>query len=499
MASFLILAVAAGEASSGEAATGPFLFSEVKRLKDNLLPNMDSLVPPGFGTEVKIQLEVFKIDQVDIARGQLKLKVWLRYGWKDHRLSWDPNDYGGVSDIRLFPNIHSGGNGDSPDNRMWVPTLHWYNSVQSPDVTSEVGAAWVTSDGGVYRAVPGHLEIQCRFAGLSNFPRDELSCMFDVGGWDYGDSVMNLTFADFGGHGGALIHQHRTKVDVMESSLTSYQEYSLLRLETARTMHEYTCCPNDPYTNLEFRIFLKRSSLYYFWAIEFPTILITCISFLVFWLDASNCGERLGVGVTMMLAVQVVKIVNNGLLPVCGETLWIEMLLLVNEAFCVVSLVASCVAVWRVFRGLGTVAEKSGDDFDYWMRRTVPATYAVVLGFVYSIELPDGYRGLSDSSTLATPPAPPPPPSPLDPAPPPSSPLAPTYPPPFPPVMSMRDGMFPWIVHVGRVFVAPAIIVAVIAAMQLMKLRRRRASSKLDVKGNVGSSEAPPPASQPIC
>ena len=88
MASFLILAVAAGEASSGEAATGPFLFSEVKRLKDNLLPNMDSLVPPGFGTEVKIQLEVFKIDQVDIARGQLKLKVWLCYGWKDHRLSW---------------------------------------------------------------------------------------------------------------------------------------------------------------------------------------------------------------------------------------------------------------------------------------------------------------------------------------------------------------------------------------------------------------------------
>jgi hypothetical protein len=47
--------------------------------------------------------------------------------------------------------------------------------------------------------------------------------------------------------------------------------------------------------------------------------------------DATNCGERLGLGVTLVLAIEVTKIVIQELLPVCGEMLWIEVLLTVSE------------------------------------------------------------------------------------------------------------------------------------------------------------------------
>ena len=97
-------------------------------------------------------------------------------------------------------------------------------------------------------------------------------------------------------------------------------------------------------------------------------------------------------------------------------------------------------AVWRVFRGLGTVEEKSGEDLDYWMRRTVPAAYALAIGVVYSIELPDNYRGLTDTSSNS--------------------------------VMSMHEGMFPWIIHAGKLLIAPAVIAAIVAAFQLMKLKQ---------------------------
>ena len=38
--------------------------------------------------------------------------------------------------------------------------------------------------------------------------------------------------------------------------------------------------------------------------------------------------------------------------------------------------------------------------------------------------------------------------------------------------MSMHEGMFPWIIHAGKLLIAPAIIAAIVAAFQLMKLKQ---------------------------
>ena len=59
-------------------------------------------------------------------------------------------------------------------------------------------------------------ELNCRFTGLVNFPRDALSCPFEIGGWDYADNVQNLTFMDPG------IHLETRQ----ETGGTSYQEYA---------------------------------------------------------------------------------------------------------------------------------------------------------------------------------------------------------------------------------------------------------------------------------
>jgi hypothetical protein len=125
-------------------------------------------------------------------------------------------------------------------------------------------------------------------------------CPFDVGGWDYGDNVQNLTFfAD----GGIELE------DRMETAGTSYQEYSITGHNTNRQTFYYACCL-EPYSNLIFRLKFKRPEMYYFWAIEFPGVMLTSTSFSVFWLDAINCGERLGFGVTLLLAVEVTKIMT---------------------------------------------------------------------------------------------------------------------------------------------------------------------------------------------
>ena len=185
--------------------------------------DLDSMVPPGYGTDVKVQIVVFKIVSVDLTQGHMSLKMWLRHSWNDPRLSWDPAAFGGVESIRVYPGKASGGVLDGIDNQMWMPDLHWYNSLTEWD--NELGAAKVESDGSVLHSAPGRLELSCRFTGLVNFPRDEISCPFDVGSWGYSDNVVNLTFFD---NGPAEIGSNQ------ETSGTSYSEYALTRLDGTR-------------------------------------------------------------------------------------------------------------------------------------------------------------------------------------------------------------------------------------------------------------------------
>jgi len=97
----------------------------------------------------------------------------------------------------------------------------------------------------------------------------------------------------------------------------------------------------------------------------------------------------------LLLAVEVTKIVTNGLLPICGEMLWVELLLLINEIFCVLALLESALAVCVAYRGLGTVEEEMAENIDWWAKRIVFPTYLLTLGIVYSLagKLDDGYYG----------------------------------------------------------------------------------------------------------
>ena len=411
----------------------PYSFADVKAVRDHILSHMDAAVPPGHGVQVHVQLVIFKIISVDLTAGLMTLKVWQRSSWNDPRLAWNESEFGGVTEIRAYPGMHSGGEADGIDNQMWVPDVHWYNTVVSHESTSEVGASKVTSDGTVLRSFPGRLEISCRFTGLVNFPHDELSCPFDVGSWAYSDSVVNLTFFDTGG---VVIELNQ------ETSGTSYQDYGLARVDTERVTQFYPGWGD--YTNLFFRVYLTRPSLYYFFMLEFPAILLTAISHVVHWLDVTMCGERLGLSGTMLLANQVIKIVTIDKLPVCGEMLWVEFLLLINELFCVLNLLISCFAVYRAFRRFGTVDEHASDAVDLQARWSVPALHACALGIIYSIELEDGYLGNGSS---------------------------------------MFMGLAPGIVaHVGFIFIMPSTIIVVAVADRIYKhtssLRRREARGR---------------------
>ena len=158
------------------------------QLHADLLANYNKAVPPkskrtvaysAAGTDVSLQLRFFKVESVTPAAGQMRTKLWWRTWWSDERLSWDPSQYGGVTELKFHASSYT----DPETSDIWLPDLTIYNSLDAFHVSLEPAWASVRHDGTVFWTRPGLVSLMCRFSGLVMFPYDKLSCPLDVGGW----------------------------------------------------------------------------------------------------------------------------------------------------------------------------------------------------------------------------------------------------------------------------------------------------------------------------
>ena len=135
------------------------------------------------GTDVRLEVRFFKIDEVNIAKGIMRLNVWFRLSWTDERLAWQPSDHGGVSFINLA-------SPESEEIDIWVPDIKIYNGRDDVTHTLSRSGANINSYVVVYWSRPGALDVLCKFSGLVAFPYDKLRCTFELGGWVWSGSYQ---------------------------------------------------------------------------------------------------------------------------------------------------------------------------------------------------------------------------------------------------------------------------------------------------------------------
>ena len=75
---------------SGYDLNAPPISNRAKYADPNGTPFSFAAQTSDAGTDVKLQLRVLKLDQIDIASGSMAVKVWIRMQWQDDRLKWDP-------------------------------------------------------------------------------------------------------------------------------------------------------------------------------------------------------------------------------------------------------------------------------------------------------------------------------------------------------------------------------------------------------------------------
>lgn len=251
-----------------------------KRLLNALLASYNTLERPVANEseplEVRFGLTLQQIIDVDEKNQLLITNIWLSLEWNDYNLRWNDSEYGGVKDLRITP------------NKLWKPDVLMYNSADEGfDGTYQTNVV-VRSGGSCLYVPPGIFKSTCKM-DITWFPFDDQHCDMKFGSWTYDGNQLDLVLKDEAG--GDL------------SDFITNGEWYLIGMPGKKNTITYACCP-EPYVDVTFTIMIRRRTLYYFFNLIVPCVLISSMALLGFTLPPDS-GEKLTLGVTILLSLTV--------------------------------------------------------------------------------------------------------------------------------------------------------------------------------------------------
>ncbi|XP_035670070.1 neuronal acetylcholine receptor subunit alpha-9-like [Branchiostoma floridae] len=164
-------------------------------------------------------------------------------------------------------------------------SLHRIEGDETSDIPNT--NAIITSSGDVAWLYPVTMVSSCKM-NVYRFPFDEHVCRLQFGSWTYDGFKVNVT-------------NRNDKGD--SSSFILNEQWDLLDIDAVRHELVYPCCP-EPYPDASFYISIRRKSLYFMFYVISPCAMMAVMGLLVF-LMPPDCGEKLSVGITMLLALVV--------------------------------------------------------------------------------------------------------------------------------------------------------------------------------------------------
>ncbi|XP_071440786.1 neuronal acetylcholine receptor subunit alpha-7-like [Hetaerina americana] len=251
-----------------------------KRLLHMLLDHYNVLERPVANESDPLQLSfgltLMQIIDVDEKNQLLITNIWLKLEWNDVNLRWNSSEFGGVKDLRI------------PPHRIWKPDVLMYNSADEGFDGTYPTNVVVRNNGSCLYVPPGIFKSTCKI-DITWFPFDDQRCEMKFGSWTYDGFQLDLQLQD------------DTGGDI--SSFITNGEWDLLGVPGKRNEIYYNCCP-EPYIDITFIIIIRRRTLYYFFNLIVPCVLIASMAVLGFTLPPDS-GEKLSLGVTILLSLTV--------------------------------------------------------------------------------------------------------------------------------------------------------------------------------------------------
>ena len=308
-----------------------YTMSEVSALKQHLLDGYDPTTPPpldarGRPVQVRIQFSLNKLLNINTAQQELTMVGWWRHYWVDSRLSWNMTEWNGV-DFLTFP-IYNFDFGS-----VWAPDNLVYESIDTTHIIVP-GEISVYPSGSVFISKPIVHRFPCTME-VRKFPFDTQHCPFTVGSWSYHGFIVDIL--------PRLTSDGPSAIVVEDGVYQPHTEFKLPKVETDHYAFKYGCCP-EPYPLIGFNLVLERASLPYFNGIIVPLILCTSAGFLSFVTNPS-AGERIGLGITVILVIGVIYTVADALMPKSNVWTLISIMYIWSTAAATITLLSSILAV----------------------------------------------------------------------------------------------------------------------------------------------------------
>merc|ERR1719245_1545885 len=265
-----------------------------RRLLNDLMEYYQKLERPvaneSEAVQLKFGLSLQQIMDVDEKDQIMMTNVWLNLEWTDDNLRWNASEYENVKDIRV------------PPSNLWKPDILMYNSAsESFDSTYQTNVV-VTSAGLCTYIPPGIFKSSCPI-DITWFPFDDQDCEMKFGSWTYNGFKVNFMLQQDTGDTSGFIPNG---------------EWALLGVPAKANEVIYDCCP-EPYLDITFIIKIRRRTLYYFYNLIVPCLLISSMAVLDFTLPPDS-GEKLSLGVTILLSMTIFLNTVQMIIPITSDS-----------------------------------------------------------------------------------------------------------------------------------------------------------------------------------
>lgn len=286
------------------------------------------------GLPVEVGINFHRVFKVDVTSSIADLIVWFRQRWRDPRLVWNPDDYGGLQTVWFWVGTGTGHGGETSE--IWTPDVELWNLESSLSSSLVDMAATVSSDGTVFWSRPGHLRPVCKFVGLNAFPFDTLSCTMEIGSWVYSGLYLRPIKMDGVGY----------SIGGSDTAGEAYAEFSLVDVECEAHLYPpYPALPEEDWPVLFYHISFARAWQPYVRGYLVLQILLNLASFASFWLPP-NGGERVSLNISSVLASVASELVVASNVPAASEMTWFSRFSVASLVFTVMALFESAVVIY---------------------------------------------------------------------------------------------------------------------------------------------------------
>ncbi|XP_031556612.1 neuronal acetylcholine receptor subunit beta-3-like [Actinia tenebrosa] len=266
-------------------------------LYQKLFQNYNKFTHPvkHYNNTVKVMFDFQLINILDVsARDQyIKTYAWVNQYWRNELLTWDPAQYGGIKIIYVDP------------KDIWVPDVLLYSNIDEEDrfgggkYTYKANVA-LSHDGGCVWLNPAIFKSIC-MVDVTFFPFDDQTCELKFGSWSFDISKIDL---------------HPKDRHALNKNYIKNGEWELNSITFIRNQKHYKCCVYD-FVDVTIKIEISRVSLDYIMKLIIPCSLISSMIFLGFVLPPES-GERIGLSITVLLAMTVFQQLTSELMPSYG-------------------------------------------------------------------------------------------------------------------------------------------------------------------------------------